>query len=33
VGNVVHMGQRRNAYRVLVERNDGKRPLTIPRRR
>jgi len=31
--NVAHMGDRRNAYRVLVGRPGGKRPFGRPRRR
>ncbi|KAJ4435583.1 hypothetical protein ANN_18199 [Periplaneta americana] len=31
-GNVARMGESRNAYRVLVRRPDGKRPLGRPRR-
>ncbi|KAJ4436209.1 hypothetical protein ANN_18839 [Periplaneta americana] len=32
-GHVAHMGESRNAYRVLVGRLEGKRPLERPRRR
>ncbi|KAJ4449870.1 hypothetical protein ANN_01276 [Periplaneta americana] len=32
-GHVARMGESRNAYRVLVERPEGKRPLGRPRRR
>jgi hypothetical protein len=32
-GNVARMGANRNAYRVLVEKPEGKRPLGRPRRR
>ncbi|KAJ4448683.1 hypothetical protein ANN_00073 [Periplaneta americana] len=32
-GHVAHMGESRNAYRVLVGRPEGKRPLRRPRRR
>jgi hypothetical protein len=32
-GHVAHMGDRRVAYRVLVGRHKGKRPLGRPRRR
>ncbi|KAJ4437065.1 hypothetical protein ANN_17200 [Periplaneta americana] len=32
-GHVARMGESRNAYRVLVERPEGKRPLRRPRRR
>jgi hypothetical protein len=32
-GHVARMGDRRDAYRVLVGRPDGKRPLGKPRRR
>jgi hypothetical protein len=30
---VARMGQKRNAYRISVGRQDGKRPLGIPRHR
>ena len=33
VGHVVHMGERRGIYRVLVEKPEGKRQLGIPRPR
>jgi hypothetical protein len=29
-GHVAHMGDKRNAYRVLVEKPEGKRPLGRP---
>jgi hypothetical protein len=32
-GNVVRMGEKRNAYRVLVGKPEGERPLGRPRRR
>jgi hypothetical protein len=32
-GHVAHMGEGRGAYRVLVGRSEGKRPLGRPRRR
>jgi hypothetical protein len=32
-GHVVRMGERRNAYRILVGNPEGKRPLGRPRRR
>ena len=32
-GHVAHMGEERGAYRVLVVKPQGKRPLGIPRRR
>jgi hypothetical protein len=32
-GHVAHMGERRDVYRVLVGRPEGKRPLGRPRRR
>ncbi|KAJ4439513.1 hypothetical protein ANN_07637 [Periplaneta americana] len=32
-GHVLRMGESRNAYRVLVGRPEGKRPLEMPRRR
>jgi hypothetical protein len=32
-GHVARMGEKRNAYRVLVGKPEGKRPLGIPRRR
>jgi hypothetical protein len=31
--HVAHMGNRRGAYRILVKRPDGKRPLERPKRR
>jgi hypothetical protein len=33
VGNVARMGEKRNVYRILVGRPEGKRPLGRPRRR
>jgi hypothetical protein len=33
VGHVARMGERRGAYRILVERPEGRRPLGRPRRR
>ena len=33
VGHVVRMEQSRNAYRVLVEKSEGNRPLGRPRRK
>jgi hypothetical protein len=33
VGHVAHMGERRNLYRVLVGKREGKSPLERPRRR
>ena len=33
VGDVAHMGEERLAYRVLVGKPEGKRPLGRPRRR
>jgi hypothetical protein len=33
VGHVAHMGEWRNAYRLLVGKPEGKRPLGRPRRR
>jgi hypothetical protein len=33
VGNVARMGEKRNAYRLLVGKPEGKRPLGRPRRR
>jgi hypothetical protein len=33
VGLIARMGDRRDTYRVLVGKPDGKRPLGIPRRR
>jgi hypothetical protein len=32
-GHVARMGQRRNVYRLLVRKPEGKRPLGRPRRR
>jgi hypothetical protein len=32
-GKVARMGEKRNAYRILVGKPDGKRPLGRPRRR
>jgi hypothetical protein len=32
-GHVALMGEKRNAYRLLVEKPEGKRPLGRPRRR
>jgi hypothetical protein len=32
-GHVARMGKRRGAYRILVGRHEGKRPLATPRRR
>jgi hypothetical protein len=32
-GNVARMGEKRNAYRILVEKPEGKRPLGRLRRR
>jgi hypothetical protein len=32
-GHVAHMGEERNAYRLLVGKPEGKRPLGRPRRR
>jgi hypothetical protein len=32
-GHVARMGKKRNAYRILMGKPDGKRPLGIPRRR
>jgi hypothetical protein len=32
-GNVARMGQKRNAYRILVRKSEGKRPLGRPIRR
>jgi hypothetical protein len=32
-GNVAQMGEKRNAYRLLVGKPEGKRPLGRPRRR
>jgi hypothetical protein len=32
-GHIVRMGERMNAYRILVGRPDGRRPLGRPRRR
>ena len=33
VGHVVHMGERRGIYRVLVGKPEGKRPLGTPKHR
>jgi hypothetical protein len=32
-GHVARMGEKRNAYRILVGKPEGKRPLRRPRRR
>jgi hypothetical protein len=32
-GHVARMGEKRNAYRILVEKPEGRRPLERPRRR
>jgi hypothetical protein len=32
-GHVARMGEKRNAYRILVGKPEGKRPLERPRRR
>ena len=32
-GHVVHMGEERGVYRVLVDKPEGRRPLGRPRRR
>jgi hypothetical protein len=32
-GHVARMGQKRNAYRILMRKPEGKRPLGRPRRR
>jgi hypothetical protein len=31
-GHVARIGSKRNAYRILVGKREGKRPLEIPRR-
>jgi hypothetical protein len=33
VGHVARMGEKRNAYRLLVGKSEGRRPLGRPRRR
>jgi hypothetical protein len=33
VGHVARMGEKKNAYRLLVGKSEGKRPLGRPRRR
>jgi hypothetical protein len=33
VGHVARMGEKRNAYRILIAKPDGKRPLARPRHR
>jgi hypothetical protein len=33
VGHIARMGEKRNAYRILVGKPEGKRPLRRPRRR
>jgi hypothetical protein len=33
VGHVARMGEKRNAYRILVGKSEGRRPLGRPRRR
>jgi hypothetical protein len=32
-GHAAPIGEKRNAYRILVDEPEGKRPLRIPRRR
>jgi hypothetical protein len=32
-GHIGHMGEKRNAYRILLGKPEGKRPLGRPRRR
>jgi hypothetical protein len=32
-GNIVRIGEKRNEYRILMEKQAGKRPLGRPRRR
>jgi hypothetical protein len=32
-GHVARIGEKRNAYRILVDKPEGKRPLGRPRRR
>jgi hypothetical protein len=32
-GHVARIGEKRNAYRILVEKSEGERPLGKPRRR
>jgi hypothetical protein len=32
-GHIARMGEKRNAYRILVRKPEGKRPLRRPRRR
>jgi hypothetical protein len=32
-GHVARLGEKRNAYRILVGKSEGKRPLERPRRR
>jgi hypothetical protein len=32
-GHVARMGEMRNAYKILVEKSEGKRPLGISRRK
>jgi hypothetical protein len=32
-GHVARIGEKRNAYRILMEKPEGKRPLGRPRRR
>jgi hypothetical protein len=33
VGHVARMGEKRNSYRLLVGKSEGKRPLGRPRRK
>jgi len=33
LGHIAHMGETRNAYKILIGKHEGKRLLEIPKRR